>query len=182
MFESEPLIQDDLFLFCPDCINGSDRRNIKIEKKFDELKVIAKNFMIKEGHHPPIFFPILDDIVLPILLDFGADGSKKYIIQDAIRRILKEHTEFNGYIFISESWYLKKPIGEIAKQPLPRPSQHPDRQECVILNLVLRNGFKKLILCPFKRTESNKIIFAEAEETITGNNIGGEFMTLFEER
>ena len=145
------------------------------EKELEDLKEIAKSLTIRDKHHETLFFPIINEVLtFPITLSFSQET--KYSVTDAIKQMLKEKQEINGYILISESWVTRK-ADKNKKLDMPKPSTQPDRQECLIIAMAFRDGKKKLIMCPFRRTENENIIF---EKDIINNEFMGEF-ALFEE-
>lgn len=58
-----------------------------------------------------------------------------------------------------------------------RPSTHPKRGECLMITHVTRKK-KEAVMVPFKKIESNKIVFLEEDKL---GKVEGEFIDLFNE-
>ena len=152
-----------------------------IEKKLEELREITKRITLKDKHHSPMFFPIVHEkIIYPSTFSFFEQGEKE-ATQAMLRKTLKDMKEIEAYIFICETYFVTKNSDEDCLISCSRPSMSPDRQEAILINYSARDGTKRLIFLPFKRTECGQIFFDEEQEMLTEKEIIlGEFSNLFE--
>jgi len=150
-----------------------------IEKKLEELREIAKRITMRDKHHSPMFFPIMNEkIIYPSTFSFFEQGEKE-ATQAMLRKTLKDMKEIEAYIFICETYFVTKNADEDCLI-CSRPSMSPDRQEAILINYSARDGTKRLIFLPFKRAECGQIFFEEEQEMLTEREIIlGEFSDLF---
>lgn len=148
----------------------------------EEIKEKGKKILYEQGNHSMIFFLISGHSVIPTVVEC----SDKDMIAKSIREAVKMSSA-SAVLQISEVWFVKidkskskdKGLTEEDKNIIP--SKSKNRIEALMISLCSRDGYNKIIQIPFKRTESNKIIF-DNEMVIEGEgNIEGRFMNWWKE-
>ena len=91
----------------------------------------AKENFKKDGKlHPITFLMTADGTLMPIIAPMPDDQSKDSLA-DVVRTLIRK-TKAEAVLMVNEAWYLKNP--KLKKgDPLPKPSEHADRQEAIVI-------------------------------------------------
>jgi hypothetical protein len=120
----------------------------------------AKRLLSKDKHHINIAFLYFPDKRNPRImrLDFY-DQAEKFLV---MRHLADEvdRTGATGIIFISEAWTVDY---KECKDKLIRASQHPKRQEALVLHIATFNGEMRTYSTKFNRGLFNRISFGTTE-------------------
>lgn len=139
----------------------------------EEVRDLAVDCLLKRGsHHPQFLIPQGDKLGI-VVCPFEDDEDKERVKRQMREFIHKARPDF--YFFISEGWMVKhKKKGEILKG---RPSEHPDRVECLVIQKFSRDMKNEGILIEFKRDEDDKpVIVEESKEHDKVSSVFNFFM------
>lgn len=137
---------------------------------------MAKRTLVKDGFHTSMFLFRSGRDIRVMALQYDTDFQKLKALK-TIRNYIQQE-DIGEYVVISEGWALrgsKKDITD-SKGHFLRPSENPHREECLTIGHITKDK-KESVMIPFKRTESNKIVFCEEEHFV--NECEGLFMDLF---
>ena len=108
-----------------------------------------------------------DGYLTPAYIVVGSEGERGVVLVDGNLMDLKPYIDelvegagnrIIGLILITETWFVAAPsLGEDE----PRPSEHPDRQEALMMQLFDNRGNMETWMQPFGRDEDDNIVYEE---------------------
>ena len=108
------------------------------EKVKTELENLYTSYCItltESGNLPPIFFLFKDNIMFPVLLGQNMEISFELYASLVINKA--QEADCDAIAFISEQYVVQGKKNDECMQPLLngtlRPSEHPDKKECLVL-------------------------------------------------
>lgn len=124
-------------------------------KDFDTAIFEAASEIIGRGvqHHPLVILMMTDPKQQWKIIDVSeamADEAGKDMIALLID-MLSKRSDVACVAFVSEAWMVMEPK-QSATGEMPRPSEHPDREECVVVSFSIANGRRALSVHPIRRS------------------------------
>lgn len=151
-----------------DRLKRSDKLSIESVEDIDEMKLsidfVRKCFEVK-GNLSPMVIGTAEKgrYVVPFL---HKDNNEKYILAKKIKEEFKK-VGVTAIVVMTEAWMVKQKAGMIDTSI--RPSEHPLKQEIVMVNLLEKNKYESAII-PIIRSEKEVIL----GEPITSKQTGAE--------
>lgn len=121
----------------------------------------------------PLFFAYTEDsfVVFPAM--FNNDEEKeRFLLQ---LKIIFAALEISYYIFVHEGWFLKVPK-EDENKPFPKPSEHPDKKEALVISCISHDE-KRMVIYEIEK-EENKRVLKNKIEGSKNESILGAFTEL----
>ena len=112
----------------------------------------AKELLQKRGKHLAQMFFVYGKRLEIAILDF--DDDTKPLMREKMRKYVEQNKP-DKYFFVTEAWMKKL---DPTKESYRRPSECPDRIECLLIMEFRKDMKNKTIMIPFKR-KGKEIIF-----------------------
>lgn len=147
-------------------------------EKLDAMIYERAAKMVRSGRqHPPlVIIQRLDDENLHIVdvSDAMGDDAGKDIVASLID-MFSMHPSVAVVVFLSEAWMAIEKGGYTADTP--RPSEHPDRQECVVVSYSLASSKRAMVVHLIRREPGKKPRLERGELRVEdgGETLDGRF-------
>jgi hypothetical protein len=121
----------------------------------------------------PTFVLLKDTKILPMPLPYY---TKDRAFNIAVMKAVIADSKADAFAFIMEAWFSNPPPGTKLTDDFLRPSQDPNRKECLIVHAGNRSG-EEILYCAEIKRRGHKLAFSEPEN-MAEKGIGKSMMAL----